>query len=1094
MTTATYTDIPTEIFSGLAPDIPASDLPSGASSGAQDVQFRMGDWETRPGLLAAFLLAGNPTVNYQKTFGDASLNVWNFFFDSRGNLWYQLNGSVGLLLAQTGITANSYAQSNTAFTREWFAYGDGKFGIYPPFKCTPVPGTPYTPLMERVSQVGPGAAPTVADWGSSFAINASPGGILPVPGILAADLTQVGNLVTMLMADSFLDIFGADTYMTAVQIGDQFVYAGDLVAGYNGTWTVSAVNFTTNIIEFYVPDIGLPESGGGTVTFGVVSIIATDSTGVQPFEVLGTATVAGSSGGLYDGNYSVRSAILSSTTLTVVGYAPIFSAGNNGDGTLSTVGNISMGKHMVTVMFKTDQGFITAPAVPPTTWTAAGNHQVQVDNIATGPGNVVARLLAFTIAGGAQFFSIEASQLPNFTMLIPDNTTTTAIIDFTDTALAASTNVDEYFNKIELGECSAVVPFSSRLFWFGERNKLNSFVNLTFDGGFSHYTHHYIIGGDVTYDLPLGWQLDPNGDGYGGFQGSAFGNMFAYSIQAGPPSTSTIQGRIFQNAFEDYLGNPLILPSTLYSVRVRLQKTGTVAGGNFLLRLYSPSTSTIYGSYQVSTGLVVGAQAEFIGDLITATYPSFPSDLQLDIALVGASGGGLISIKNIQIFPTALPYNQRIVRASLASDPESYDGESGFIAVNDFGDQRLVTGFQLRKNFYIVAENSLGVTTNNGGEPSTWDVDTISNRVGTPSVHGVAVGEEWAIIVNRNGCYIVWGAPEPVKISQEIQPLWDQINWDAGDTVWCLVDTKNKRILIGVPLGNVQSPNTILYMDYRGLDTAQDIVAYHSVRYSSYSGKILAIGDARKWCPWGIASSSGALLENSDGTTHTFIGNGVNNGKIYDLLDESNWPDDLGTFGDDGVGIPYSYSTYYLPSHADEENYHLTAHRKLYGYLTGYVEGYGTLGVQAQPLGNITKTQLADIAMVTRQAAVNITSVKRFNGVVTVITATPHGLTSTDTQVVLADVTDASFNGTLPLFQVINPTMFQANQFGPNATSIGGTMERLLRDFEQMTNFSCERAAYTFYNKGNQLGSFARFEKLVVSLKTDPYSPVRGVA
>ncbi len=70
--------------------------------------------------------------------------------------------------------------------------------------------------------------------------------------------------------------------------------------------------------------------------------------------------------------------------------------------------------------------------------------------------------------------------------------------------------------------------------------------------------------------------------------------------------------------------------------------------------------------------------------------------------------------------------------------------------------------------------------------------------VGTPSVDGVDVGEDWAVIADRSGLYIFDGG-EPVKISQEIQPLWDTINWAAGHTLWVRVDTRAKRILVGVP-------------------------------------------------------------------------------------------------------------------------------------------------------------------------------------------------------------------------------------------------------------------------------------------------------
>ncbi len=82
------------------------------------------------------------------------------------------------------------------------------------------------------------------------------------------------------------------------------------------------------------------------------------------------------------------------------------------------------------------------------------------------------------------------------------------------------------------------------------------------------------------------------------------------------------------------------------------------------------------------------------------------------------------------------------------------------------------------------------------------------------------LGEDWAVIAGRAGMYMFDGG-EPVKISQEIQPLWDTINWAAGQTLWVRVDTRNKRILCGVPTGTATSPNLVLMLDYRSLSSAR---------------------------------------------------------------------------------------------------------------------------------------------------------------------------------------------------------------------------------------------------------------------------------
>src|SRR5260370_7835614 len=85
-------------------------------------------------------------------------------------------------------------------------------------------------------------------------------------------------------------------------------------------------------------------------------------------------------------------------------------------------------------------------------------------------------------------------------MVIRDNTTTSLTVDFPDAILLAGTNVDNLFKLIELSNCAGVLDYAQRLFWWGERNKMNNWVNLGFDGGFT---------GPLLPHYPLGWTPDP---------------------------------------------------------------------------------------------------------------------------------------------------------------------------------------------------------------------------------------------------------------------------------------------------------------------------------------------------------------------------------------------------------------------------------------------------------------------------------------------------------------------------------------------------------------------------------------------------------
>jgi hypothetical protein len=209
------------------------------------------------------------------------------------------------------------------------------------------------------------------------------------------------------------------------------------------------------------------------------------------------------------------------------------------------------------------------------------------------------------------------------------------------------------------------------------------------------------------------------------------------------------------------------------------------------------------------------------------------------------------------------------------------------------------------------------------------------------------VGEDWAVIAGRAGVYLFDGG-EPVKISQEIQPLWDTINWAAGQTLWVRVDTRNKRVLCGVPTGTATAPNLVLALDYRGLSSASEIASLGSVLFSTLSGKLYAVGRSRKWCPWTITANCCALVERSDGTAQVFLGNGSGsgsagpltiNGKIYQLSDTQ--------FSDDGAAINSYYTTYFFLSNELEQSFQVRSHRKLFSYLALYAEGAGNLNLTA---------------------------------------------------------------------------------------------------------------------------------------------------
>src|ERR1700730_2355238 len=128
MTTAGSFDAPIEIFGGLVTDMSPSDLPHGVSHDCQDVIFNHGSLPTRRGLQALFgPLAGNPTINYIKTYETLNATLRTMLLDSNGILYKETTPGT-LASVANGLAANSYANSTTLFGREYLAISDGRSG------------------------------------------------------------------------------------------------------------------------------------------------------------------------------------------------------------------------------------------------------------------------------------------------------------------------------------------------------------------------------------------------------------------------------------------------------------------------------------------------------------------------------------------------------------------------------------------------------------------------------------------------------------------------------------------------------------------------------------------------------------------------------------------------------------------------------------------------------------------------------------------------------------------------------------------------------------------------------------------------------
>lgn len=1032
-------DLPILTFGGLVTQFDPQTLPTGASPYNRNVSYSgknpngtgmVAGWGSRPGTNPFFPapFAGNPTVNYLKTFVD-STGVYHLLnLDNLGIMRDESPCPIPAIDPAVigNVVAASIAQSDSLINREWIAIGDmahPSFGI-------DIPRQWDSQFFDRVSQVGPGAPPTIADISSGLTdlsrtsgvisgTTAAPhqlvvGGLVTIQGVTAdgtfngtfpvltvptptaftawgnpgtftvSALSRTAGVVTATVAYGGQNISIGDTVV--VRVGEDKSFTGAfVVTGVNGntlTWAQVGPNAiasggilytaaaTVAILGIY-PAIN-PPSG-----VGVAEINVGENISQIPFLVGSQVTIANSDAS-YNGVQQLQ-AILNAPRLSGLPPYPnntfidfnslstvhafggtmtsyIADASPNVTGVAGPGGSIGAGLHLVSVSFVTREQYITKPA-PFGFWTAGGNLQVMLSNIPTGPVNIIQRILIFTpviippaIIG--PFFYLEGVTNANTTtypsMVIGDNTTTTAIIDFDDAVLQNGTPATYLFNLLELGECASTLAYSGRTFFAGERNKLPNLVNTTFDGGWA------LGSGSGGGDLPLGWSLikSPGNSGGGGSKESAdvvWGD--AYKITA--DGAHSRLGWIAQNAAADYLGQAILSAGVAYSFRVRLKSGGTPsANGAFALHYGNPNGNLPIADIKIPLSTIpTNGYQEFILPLCGA-QASIPANFVLAVdlesiagGLVNVEAGAWVLIENLEIFPTSQPYNRPLIRGSYANDPESFDQSTGYLIIGQATEQSVRSMFKLIDNkMYAVTERGLYSTQDDGqNEPNKWTVNTVSQTVGTGSVRGTAVGESWAIIAAHDGVYIFWGG-EPVKISQEIQPDWDTINWAYDQTIYVVVDTANKRIHIGAPTGTATSPNVEFVCDYaqlansEGTVAAQDIASHPQAYYSVYNPtKVVAPGKARKWSIWTLSANSATLAVMSDGSYHLLRGNGLGTGKVYDQ--------DPNALSDDGIAFPVIYQTAYFPQVEDEQALQLGSHRKLFKYLTGFAFGVGTMDV-----------------------------------------------------------------------------------------------------------------------------------------------------
>lgn len=1035
-------EIPCEKFLGLNTEVAPPDLPEGVSPSCQDVAFVPGTVFSRPGLKRIFPqpFPGGVTATYQKTYRQPTEDPLNLYMTSDGNLWYEdiLNAPDAYTKLAT-IIAGLYAQSVTANGTEYIAFSDGLHGADIPRQVFTTPDG--TLQFDRVSQDGPGAAPTVQNAvppsatiknsGSGVGVAVSTitpsdqktfqipksgfsgprnvrlgdvgfsGGSGNPPIIYFTTLTVVTSAAHGLTTGKYVSVTGNSLYNFAAQPvtvinGTTFKVtissaSGDVGNGGTATPLNPSLSRTANVVtgttsgahgfqvgwQVQVTGIADTTIGGGIAAIardvnGIVTVTTTSAHGlvagatinitgvtnpdatfntpapVSVSAVLNPTQFQYQQGGAVEasnaGSGNVKDVWNATAFIQSVPTPTTFTYDNLGPddqtsatGTATILGQISAGIHQLAVSFLTRSGYLTKPS-PPVTFTANGQQQLLVENIPLGPANVIARVLEFTGAGGAFFYYLPITPVANGQIVgssttITDNTTTSLIVDFSDTTLYGGISISQtgnnLFSQVVLGPALGVFFFASRLFWWGMRNKVQNLLNMGFEGGtFSG-----------AANTPLGWTVATAGGalvpGESGF-GSAW--------QVTGDGSANRKGMITQPCFQDAFQVPIVQPNTLYNFRLYASNTNGNSG-LILIEFYSPSQGILAAA--TINAANIPAPGFYEATFSAPTPALIPSDLVLRVCDLNTANAQVIVHDEFELIPTYDPFADSTFAVSYANNLEAYDGVTGVLG--PASDPNPLKGCEtIRDNLQFLTSGGMHSTSDNGQEPDTWTVDEISNDTGLVSSRAIDAGEESIIFLSRSGSRYslrIFESGQPWKISQEIQSLFDNINPAAEQSSWLVNDTGERRIYIGVPVGTATAPNQIYALDYREIDTAYQIATSPSI-HISFTGKMIASDLGRKWCPWNISANCGAILaRENNGMAMCFGGgNGVAPGGLagfgnFYQLDSTKKSDD-----DYGAIAPF-YVLYFFINHDVEQAAGVGSMRKLYKGASFFISGTGHIAL-----------------------------------------------------------------------------------------------------------------------------------------------------
>lgn len=258
--------VPLQLFGGLVTEMSPSDLPEGISPDCQDIVFFPGGISSRPAAQRWLqnLLTPGTTITYQKTFVTPNQLTKNLFLLSNGQLYVQDSATPNVLTLLDTVAPGSYANSISAFGKEFITFHDNTQG-------TDVPRIFDGQFLDRATQCGPGAPPVINSTILPPSLMVASGSVptVAIGSIFGSNQTTVGNPPYTVTYFASITIIVTST--VGISVNSTVIPTGNTNGIYNSIpWIVTQVlNSTTLICSAYLSTGGL--GTGGTLSIGANS-------------------------------------------------------------------------------------------------------------------------------------------------------------------------------------------------------------------------------------------------------------------------------------------------------------------------------------------------------------------------------------------------------------------------------------------------------------------------------------------------------------------------------------------------------------------------------------------------------------------------------------------------------------------------------------------------------------------------------------------------------------------------------------------------------------------------------------------------------